>query len=150
MGTAQPPHRATSGLAGAVWTDAAKALPAKTLDAMLANHSYGGRGYNVWRRFRRELTRGAAHVPTPGAALGELCTVPDDAATDSMPAASEDESIVAVLDGWLLNHATLRHRLEGAGHRLRGTSHAELLVHLYQDQGPECFTHVEGPLAAAI
>jgi asparagine synthase (glutamine-hydrolysing) len=33
---------------------------------------------------------------------------------------------------------------------LRGDSHAELLAHLYEDQGPECFDHVEGPLAAAV
>ncbi len=126
------------------------------------------------RSFRRELTRGAAHVPVPGVALGETCDIADPSAIDAprtgaslrsdpatrrstpdtrhlpRPATSEDQSVVAVLDGFLLNHATLRHRLEGAGHRLQGDSHAELLVHLYEDQGPACFEHVEGPLAAAV
>ena len=55
----------------------------------------------------------------PGVTLGQTCSVTDPYADvgQSSPAASEDQAVVAVLDGHFLNHATLRHRLEGAGHR---------------------------------
>jgi asparagine synthase (glutamine-hydrolysing) len=55
-----------------------------------------------------------------------------------------------VFNGEVYNYRDLRRRLEGSGHRFRTNGDAEVLVHLYEDLGPECFAHVDGMLAAAI
>jgi asparagine synthase (glutamine-hydrolysing) len=143
-------QQGTRGIAGAVWIDASRPLSAAAIDLMLVALAHrGGAGR---RCFHHEFARGAAHMPVPGVALGETCDLPDPFAARGpwSPATSEDQSVVVVLDGFLLNHATLRHRLEGAGHRLSSDGHAELLAHLYEDEGPDCFAHLEGSIAAAI
>ena len=55
-----------------------------------------------------------------------------------------------VFNGEVYNYRELRRRLEGNGHRFRTHGDAEVLVHLYEDLGPDCFAQVDGMLAAAI
>ena len=44
----------------------------------------------------------------------------------------------------------MRQRLEGAGHRFRTQSDTETIVHLYEDEGPECLGHLNGMFALAM
>ena len=43
-----------------------------------------------------------------------------------------------------------RHRLEARGHRLRSSGDTEVLVHLYEDEGPRLFGLLRGMFALAI
>src|SRR5690606_25416509 len=50
----------------------------------------------------------------------------------------------------IYNFHDLRRRLEGSGHRFRTHSDSETIVHLYEDEGTDCFEHLNGMFALAI
>jgi asparagine synthase (glutamine-hydrolysing) len=66
------------------------------------------------------------------------------------PLANEDRSIWAVLNGEIYNHPSLQERLRERGHRLSSRSDTEVLVHLYEDHGPDFVHALEGMFAFAI
>jgi asparagine synthase (glutamine-hydrolysing) len=68
----------------------------------------------------------------------------------AQPAANEDRSLLAVLEGEVYDHAEHRRALEGAGHRFRGDSHAELLAHGFEEEGPAFLRRLHGKFAAAL
>jgi len=70
--------------------------------------------------------------------------------TADLPAISEDGARRAVLHGEVLDYAEHRQALEAAGHRFAGDSHAELLVHGFEEEGPRFFRGLHGKFAAAI
>src|SRR5262245_47664541 len=53
------------------------------------------------------------------------------------PIANEDESVWTVFNGEIYNYPDLRRDLEARGHRFRTSTDTEVLVHLYEDHGPE-------------
>ena len=66
------------------------------------------------------------------------------------PLANEAGTIWTVFNGEIYNFAQLRHRLEARGHTLRSTGDTEVLVHLYEDEGPGFFELLRGMFALAI
>ncbi len=66
------------------------------------------------------------------------------------PLSNEDESIYVVFNGEIYNYPELRRQLEKRGHVFRTNSDTEVLVHLYEDYGPELCTHLRGMFAFAI
>jgi asparagine synthase (glutamine-hydrolysing) len=70
--------------------------------------------------------------------------------TGPQPATNEDESLLAVLEGEILDAADHRRRLEAAGHCFAGNSHAELLVHGLENEGPNFLRRLNGKFAAAV
>src|SRR2546428_2380446 len=73
-----------------------------------------------------------------------------DVAGGHQPLTNEDESIFVVMNGEIYNHVELRHDLEARGHRFRTKSDGEVLVHLYEDQGPSFVEHLNGIFAFAL
>ncbi|HEY8345683.1 MAG TPA: asparagine synthase-related protein [Symbiobacteriaceae bacterium] len=68
---------------------------------------------------------------------------------EEQPVGTEDGTLWAVLDGELYNRETLRRRLEGRC-RFRTGTDAELILHLFAQEGPDCLRHLDGVFALAI
>jgi asparagine synthase (glutamine-hydrolysing) len=66
------------------------------------------------------------------------------------PVANEDGTIWAVLNGEIYNHPQLQRELELAGHSLRSRCDTEVLVHLYEEHGPDLVHALEGMYAFAV
>jgi asparagine synthase (glutamine-hydrolysing) len=74
-----------------------------------------------------------------------------DRAGGGQPIASEDGAVVAVVNGELYDDRdTLRKRLELRGHRFATCSDSELLVHLFEEDGPEGVAELRGEFAFAL
>lgn len=73
-----------------------------------------------------------------------------DLETGQQPIASEDESLWIVFNGEVYNHPELRERLERKGHRFRTRTDTEVILHLYEEEGPECLHWFNGQFAIAI
>jgi asparagine synthase (glutamine-hydrolysing) len=60
------------------------------------------------------------------------------------PMANEDESVWVTFNGEIYGWPALRTVLATNGHRFRGTSDTEALLHLYEEHGLELMNHVRG------
>lgn len=136
------------GITGAVWTDPAQAIDAATLERM--TNCLRHRGPDDAGVYTNDLRIRPPYEPTPGVALGFRRLAILDLAGSRQPLANEDETVWLVFNGEVYNYRSLRRRLEGAGHRFRTDGDAEVILHLYEDLGPECFAHLDGMCAAAI
>jgi asparagine synthase (glutamine-hydrolysing) len=85
-----------------------------------------------------------------GVALGARRLSVIDVAGGHQPVANEDRSVWAVLNGELYNHPELQERLRGSGHELRSRTDTEVLVHLYEELGPDLVHALDGMYAFAI
>jgi len=85
---------------------------------------------------------------TVGLAARRLAVI--DPAGSHQPMANEDGSVRAVFNGEIYNFRDLRHRLARAGHRFASAGDTEVLVHLYEDEGPAMLEHLDGMFALAV
>jgi asparagine synthase (glutamine-hydrolysing) len=95
------------------------------------------------------------YIPEPepgGAAIGfgfrRLAII--DLSGGRQPMSNEDGSLWIVCNGEIYNHADLRPQLEAKGHIFRTHSDIEVLLHLYEEHGPDCVTKVNGMFALAL
>jgi asparagine synthase (glutamine-hydrolysing) len=136
------------GITGAIWTDPARAIDPPLLQRMtdcLRHRGPDGEGkYYSEYRFR------PPYESMPGVALGHRRLSIIDLATGAQPMSNEDGSVWITFNGEIYNYLDLRRRLEGSGHKFRTDSDTETIVHLYEDEGPECFSHLNGMFAIAI
>lgn len=124
------------GIVASVGPPADLALPVRDALASLAHRGPDGEGIlslaggRVWLGHRR-----LALVDVDGGA---------------QPIASEDGSVVAVVNGEFYDDVRLRASLMERGHRFASASDSELLVHLYEDFGDACIDHLRGEFAFVL
>jgi asparagine synthase (glutamine-hydrolysing) len=136
------------GITGAVWTDPAKDVSPALLQRM--TDCLRHRGPDADGTYVQEYRLRPPYEAMPGVALGHRRLSIIDLCTGGQPMSNEDGSVWIVFNGEIYNYADLRRRLEGAGHKFRTDSDTETIVHLYEDEGPECFSHLNGMFAIAL
>ncbi|HWB83423.1 MAG TPA: asparagine synthase (glutamine-hydrolyzing) [Bryobacteraceae bacterium] len=85
-----------------------------------------------------------------GCALGMRRLSIIDLNTGHQPIANEDGAVHVVFNGEIYNYRDLRADLERRGHRFATGSDTEVLVHLYEQEGPEGIARLRGMFAFAI
>jgi asparagine synthase (glutamine-hydrolysing) len=86
-----------------------------------------------------------------GVSLGHLrLSIVDLSESGRQPLSNEDGSIWITFNGEIYNHPTLRRLLEQRGHRFRGHSDTESIVHAYEEFGLDVVRHLTGMFAFAI
>jgi asparagine synthase (glutamine-hydrolysing) len=73
-----------------------------------------------------------------------------DLSTGTQPIHNEDKSLWIVYNGEVFNYPELTEDLLRKGHRFYTTSDTEVLLHLYEEQGPDCLAQLNGQFAVAI
>lgn len=125
------------GITGILFAEAARPVDDRCVDAMAGAISHRGpdaRG--VW--FGQ------------GVALAHLRLSIIDLAGGDQPIGNEDDSIQVVFNGEIYNYRELRDELLGQGHRFKTNSDTEVLVHLYEQHGPEFVHRLRGMFAFAL
>ncbi len=91
---------------------------------------------------------GFAHIGR--AALGHRRLSIIDVDRGRQPMLNEDQTIGIVFNGEIYNFPALRRELEAEGHRFRTRSDTEVLLRLYERDGVDCVTRLQGMFAFAI
>jgi asparagine synthase (glutamine-hydrolysing) len=73
-----------------------------------------------------------------------------DLASGHQPIANEDETVWVAFNGEIYNFTDLHQSLEAKGHQFKTRSDTEVIVHLYEEKGEDCFRELRGMFAIAI
>ena len=73
-----------------------------------------------------------------------------DLKTGRQPIYNEDHSIVIMYNGEIYNFRTIRAELEARGHSFSTNSDTEVVVHAYEEYGPNCVNVFNGMFAFAL
>ena len=125
------------GIAGVLYADFGRSVSASTLTDM--GNAIAHRGPDGEGTFRSGPV-GLVHR--------RLAII--DLEGGRQPLSNEDESIHVVFNGEIYNYRELRTSLESRGHVFRTHSDTEVLVHLYEEHGPDLCSHLRGMFAFAI
>ncbi|HXF83158.1 MAG TPA: asparagine synthase (glutamine-hydrolyzing), partial [bacterium] len=125
------------GLAGRFHPVALEPAPGwrERADALLAHRGPDGRGHFADERCELLHRRLALIDLSPGG---------------HQPMPNEDEALYVVFNGEIYNFRELRATLAARGHRFRGASDTEVLVHLYEEEGDRMVERLRGMFAFAL
>src|SRR5438067_4039394 len=84
----------------------------------------------------------AGYFASEGCGIGMRRLSIIDLAGGHQPMANEDGSVQVVFNGEIYNYKELRELLASRGHRFATNCDTEVLVHLYEDEGPEGITRL--------
>ena len=84
------------------------------------------------------------------AGLGHVRLSIIDLNTGAQPMTNEDETVWIVFNGEIYNFAALRDRLQAKGHVFCSQSDTEVIIHAYEEFGPDCVKELRGMFAFAI
>ena len=73
-----------------------------------------------------------------------------DLSTGEQPIYNETGSICIVFNGEIYNYRELKKDLQLRGHHFATNSDTEVIIHLFEDKGPECLRDLRGMFALAI
>ena len=73
-----------------------------------------------------------------------------DLSSGVQPIHNEDKTLWIIYNGEVFNYPELAETLRSKGHRFYTTSDTEVILHLYEEEGPECLTRLNGQWALAI
>ena len=73
-----------------------------------------------------------------------------DLSGGDQPIHNEDRTLWVVYNGEIFNYPELRRALEEQGHQFYTQTDTEILVHLYEERGPDLFQDVNGQFAFAL
>lgn len=74
----------------------------------------------------------------------------DTSDSGHQPMSNEDGTVWIVYNGECYNHQILRKELLQKGHIFKSTSDTEVLIHLYEEEGPDFIERIRGMFAFAI
>jgi asparagine synthase (glutamine-hydrolysing) len=126
------------GLAGYVGHRAAPALGDSVLEAL----RHRGPDAQFTECFR------AADV-TASLAFARLSIV-DLSDAGQQPMSNEDGRFIMVFNGEIYNSPTLRHECEQSGHRFRSAMDGEVILHMWETEGPSALQRLNGIFALAV
>jgi len=73
-----------------------------------------------------------------------------DPESGAQPIHNEDETLWIVYNGEVFNYVELRAELENRGHRFYTGTDTEVVLHLYEQEGPDCLDVLNGQFAFAV
>lgn len=85
-----------------------------------------------------------------GVGLGHLRLSIIDLGTGHQPLSNEDGTIWIVFNGEIYNYRELRAFLLSKGHVFKTHTDTEVIVHLYEELGPQCLENLRGMFAFAL
>ncbi|MFH0962846.1 MAG: asparagine synthase (glutamine-hydrolyzing) [Planctomycetota bacterium] len=120
-------------------------------------YSLSGRS-EIEARVLEEMTAKLTHrgpddagmMLAPGAGLGIRRLKVIDLETGHQPIENETGTLATVYNGEVYNYRELRVELEARGHRFRTRTDTEVILHLYEERGPDALDSLNGMFAIAI
>lgn len=93
---------------------------------------------------------GEGFYTEPGVGLAHRRLSIIDLATGAQPMANETNTVHVVFNGEVYNYQELTRALKEKGHHFRSASDTETILHLYEDHGLDCVSHLRGMYAFAL
>ena len=125
------------GIAGVLYAETSREVDKARLAAMAGEIVHRG-------------PDGGGFFRAPGVGLAHRRLSIIDLAGGTQPLGNEDGSVQVVFNGEIYNYRELRRGLESRGHRFATSSDTEVLVHLYEEDGPRLVEKLRGMFAFAI
>ena len=136
------------GIAGIIRTDG-RPVDRAALARMAARLVHRGPDQEgVWVEGDPSPAADRPSAPAAGLAVRRLAVI--DPAGSRQPLANEDGTVRVAYNGEVYNFHDLRAGLVSRGHSLRTAGDTEVLVHLYEDHGPQMLDRLVGMFAFAI
>jgi asparagine synthase (glutamine-hydrolysing) len=125
------------GICGKIYFGTERNVEAEQLDRMIASISHRG-------------PDGDGTYVNGAVGLGHRRLAIIDLSTGDQPMTNENGKVWLVYNGEVYNFPELREDLIRRGHLFRSTSDTEVIIHLYEEYGPDCVTRLRGMFAFAL